>query len=238
MINAFLQARMSSSRLPGKVLKNLAGMPMLWMQVQRIRKANHINQVIVCTSSESSDDAIEEFCQLHQIDCFRGSLYRVLTRFADASSIFPSEHIVRLTADCPLSEPQIIDNVIDQHLEQKNEFTSNCNPYTLPDGLDVEVMSKSCFNKVIQGASTDDHYEHVTKYIYEHLSDFKVGNYRHSPDYSDHRWTVDYPEDFALVEAVLSLSDKSPIDIELADVVQILNTHPEVRDLNRHYIEN
>lgn len=231
-----LQARMSSSRLPGKVLRPLSGSPMLLQQVNRIKQAKKVNQVIVCTSIEASDDAIEKLCNSNNIQCFRGSLNNVLDRFYKASLNIEVDHIVRLTGDCPLIDANIIDSVIDKHLEANNDYTSNCHPYTLPKGLDTEVFSKATLNKVWQLAKQKDQQEHVTLYINQNPELFKRGNYVYSIDYSNERWTVDYPEDFDLVEAIYNgLYEKKPL-FDVEDIMSYLDQHPDIRMLNRQYM--
>jgi spore coat polysaccharide biosynthesis protein SpsF len=236
--NVFLQARMSSTRLPGKVLKPLLGKPMLAFQIERIKLARCVDKVVVCTSTETSDDAIFDFCIDQGVDVFRGSLNNVLQRFKDASEKFPSDHVVRLTADCPLSDPDIIDQVISQHVKEKNDFTSNCNPYTLPDGLDVEIMTTSCLLDVVKNADSDGHLEHVTKYIYEHPEQFKLGNFNYMHNYSNNRWTVDYPEDFDFVETVLNHFAPEHLSVGLEEIIQLTMQHPEIKSINSHYIES
>lgn len=233
---ALLQARMSSTRLPGKVLMPLAEQPMLLRQVNRIKQAKSLDGIVVCTSQEKSDDPIAEFCRRNHIDCFRGSLNNVLSRVVDAAKKFPSEHYVRLTADCPLSDPEIIDSVVNQHCAEKNDFTSNCMPYTLPDGLDVEVMSSGTLRKIDNLASLEEHFEHVTKYVYQNTGSFKLGNFEYSRDYSKNRWTVDYPEDFTLVQHVFEhFKDNEFFGLE--EIVQFLEQNPDIKAINQKYME-
>jgi len=141
MILAILQARTSSSRLPGKVLKPILGKPMLLLQIERVRRARKIDKLVVATSNDPSDDGIEALCKQHGIDCFRGSLNDVLDRFYRAALTYNPEHIVRLTGDCPLIDPELVDSIIDMHLEGNYDYTSNAIQMTFPDGLDVEILT-------------------------------------------------------------------------------------------------
>lgn len=235
-IAVFLQARMSSSRLPGKVLMPLAGKPMLLQQIERIKQARSVDELVVCTSVESSDDGIAKLCRDHQITCFRGSLNDVLDRFYQANQQIKAQHIIRLTGDCPLIDPSVIDAIVTQHLAEQNDYTSNCHPYTLPDGLDVEIFTEKSLNTLWQTAQANEYREHVTLYINQHPQHFKRGNYRYSKDYSSERWTVDHLEDFEMVSQVFNTLYPDNPNFTLEDVVTFLHAHPEIKQLNRHHI--
>ncbi|MEW6983222.1 NTP transferase domain-containing protein [Colwelliaceae bacterium 6471] len=232
----FLQARMSSTRLPGKVLLPILGEPMLARQVERIKQATLISDVIVCTSSETTDDPIELMCDQYNIRCFRGSLNNVLDRFYQANQAIKADNIIRLTGDCPLTDGDIIDQVIRLHLEEKNDYTSNCHPYTLPDGLDIEIMTQATLAKVWTLAECDDYREHVTLFINKNASLFKRGNFAYSRNYSNERWTVDYPEDFLFVDAVFNALYPISPTFTVEDIIQFLDKHPDVRKLNSKYM--
>ena len=140
MILGIVQARFNSTRLPGKVLKLLQGRPMLLQQIHRVERAKRIDQVLVATSDGLEDDVIALMCAKHGVQCFRGSLDDVLDRYYKAALQFEAEHIVRLTGDCPLIDPNVVDSVIEHHLREGNDYTSNTQPPTFPDGLDTEVV--------------------------------------------------------------------------------------------------
>ncbi len=141
MIVAVVQARMSSTRLPGKVLAEVAGHPMLWHVVHRLRRARLVNRIVVATSENPADDAIQQFCKQESIDCFRGSESDVLDRYYQAAQAFSADVVVRITADCPLIDSNIVDRVIQHFLDDDLDYVSNALRYTYPDGLDVEVFS-------------------------------------------------------------------------------------------------
>src|ERR1700737_2928140 len=194
-----IQARISSSRLPGKVLKDLCGEPMLLRQIERVGQCRMADQIVVATSDEASDDPIADLCAKAQIACFRGSLGNVLSRYHGAAVAFgPTEHVVRLTADCPLADPDVIDACIALHLANGADYTSNKlgstnhfgPPY--PVGLDVEVMTFEGLDRVHRVASDPYDLEHVTPHFYRNPQQFTLMPLRHLTDLSKLRWTVDY----------------------------------------------
>lgn len=199
---ALLQARMSSTRLPGKVLKTILGKPMLLLQVERILRAKNIDKLILVTSTNSEDDTIVNVCKKANIACFRGSLDNVLDRMYRAAKECNPEHVVRLTADCPLADPGVIDAVISLHLQGAYDYTSNTQKRNFPDGLDVEIMKFSVLEQAWQEATFPEQKEHVTPFIRQQPGRFKLGNLEGNKDLSNLRWTVDTKEDFAFVSKV------------------------------------
>src|SRR5262249_37789783 len=147
MIVAIVQARMNSSRLPGKVLQEIAGQPMLWHVVQRTRQAQLLDRVVVATSDQSSDDPLAEFCARENIPCFRGSEQDVLDRYYQAARSIQADGIVRITSDCPLIDPDVIDKVIRAYEEEHYDYAANVLRYTYPNGLDVEVFSMTALTR-------------------------------------------------------------------------------------------
>jgi len=198
---AILQARMSSSRLPGKVLRPLLGQPMLARQVERLRRAGSLAPLVVATSTRSDDDAIAAWCASAEVTCYRGDLDDVLGRFLGAleAAGWP-EHFVRLTADCPLADPELIDRVVAAHLDSGADYTHAQDGRTFPKGLDVEVCRTEVL-RAIDPLATGQDREHVTRYIYTHPDQFRIHAIRRDPPLR-YRWTVDTPEDFAFVSAV------------------------------------
>ena len=220
-ILAVVQARMSSSRLPGKVLKPILGKPMLFRQIERIKRSRLINKIIVATSVEGSDDLIESMCLENQIDCFRGDLKDVLDRFYQVALKYDPRHIVRLTADCPLIDPRVIDETILFYKKGAYDYASNTIPHTFPDGLDVEIFNATVLAKVWSEAKTQYEREHVTPFFYNNPSMFRLGSFRSEKDLSSLRWTVDKEEDFKFVERVYeALYPKKP-DFSMADILEI-----------------
>ncbi|MFA6761010.1 MAG: sugar phosphate nucleotidyltransferase [Sulfuricurvum sp.] len=196
MVLAILQARMSSSRLPGKVLKLVLGKPILSYQIERIKKSKLIDKIVLATSINKDDDPLEDLAKRLNIECFRGDLNNVLKRFYDCATLYKADTVVRLTGDCPVADPKVIDDVIELHIDSDGDFTSNTIVRTFPDGLDVEVMSYETLKIVFENASTEDELEHVTEYIYTNKNRFIVNNFSNEIDYSYMRWTLDTIDDF------------------------------------------
>ena len=235
----FLQARMSSSRLPGKVLLDLKGKPMLIRQIERIHKAHSIDGLVVLTSKSPSDDAIYEVCKAYSIECFRGDLDNVLNRFYTASLYYKPEHIVRVTGDCPLLDWTVLDQVVNKHLSDPHDYTSNTLEPTYPDGLDVEIFTKDCLDKMHDKAESATQKEHVTYYCYTHSDDFTLQNVTNPEgDKSTYRWTVDNVEDFALVESVYEGLYSINNDFIAKDIEEYLLKNPDVARLNQHINRN
>jgi spore coat polysaccharide biosynthesis protein SpsF len=200
---AILQARMSSRRLPGKVLAPVLGQPMIQRQIGRIRHAARIDKLVVATSTMSDDDAIAELCKAIGQPCFRGSLDDVLGRFAGALDRHgPAENVVRLTADCPLIDWAIIDRCVDEHIAAGADYTSNAIERTFPDGLDVEVISSEALRAAAKEARDREAREHVTPFIYSDPARFRIRHLTQSENLAAVRWTVDNPDDLAFVRRV------------------------------------
>jgi len=237
-INIILQARTSSTRLPEKVLKDILGKPMLVHQLERLKSLTLVDKIIVATSNDASDDVIEQLCQSVGIHCFRGSLANVLDRYYQASLAYPSDHVVRITGDCPVIDTDIIEQVIQLHLNTAADYSSNCDPATLPDGLDVEVFTFSALQQSWQHAKKPSELEHVTPFMRSHPELFTCQNYTHSPDYSHLRWTVDEPADFELITQIYhELYPNKPM-FKLKDMLKLIEQKPHLAAINAHFKRN
>jgi len=235
----FLQARTNSSRLPGKVMLDLLGEPMLIRQVERLKNSTSIDGIVVLTSNSASDDELFSVCRDYGVECFRGSLNNVLERFYQAYQVYKPDHIVRITGDCPLIDWTVLDEVVDQHLMNSNDYTSNTLIPTYPDGLDVEVFTKNCLMKMYGAATTNTEKEHVTYYSYSHKDEFKLQNIINPKgDRSGSRWTVDNPEDFLLVKEIYT-SIYPNNDKFLSDDIDVyLDKNKSIKYLNHHLKRN
>lgn len=234
-VNAILQARMSSTRLPGKVLKPILGKPMLVHQIDRIKRSTLIDEIIVATSDHSSDDEIESLCKSLEIKCIRGSLHDVLARYYQASLAYPSEHIVRVTGDCPIIDPDIIDKVIALHTSSNADYTSNCTHPTFPDGLDTEVFTFSALEAAYLNASSSEEREHVTPYLYAEKSKNTCKELCHSSNLSHLRWTVDQPEDFILIELIYNALYPDNPNFTFTEVLALIEEKPELTQINKKF---
>ncbi len=229
---AIIQARMSSSRLPGKVLKKISGKPMLALQIERIQRSVGINQLIVATSTRDDDNPIETLCRKIGIGCFRGSLDDVLDRFFRAAKIYQPKHVVRLTADCPLTDPEIIDRVIRLHLGHGYDYTSNIRPPTWPDGMDIEIFRFSCLEEAAREAKLPSEREHVTPFIQNRPQQYTLGNLENEQDFSTHRLTVDETVDFEKVKRIYSSLYPRKSDFSLKDILDLIQSDTELSLIN------
>jgi spore coat polysaccharide biosynthesis protein SpsF len=235
-IEAYIQARMGSTRLPGKVLKKILGKPVLEFLVERLSEAKEIDDIIILTSTLAADDAIAMFCQEKKIACFRGSEEDVLDRYYQAALERGPEGVVRITADCPLIDPDIVDQVVKTFRQDfpKIDYVSNSLERTFPRGLDVEVFSFNALQQAFKHAIRPEEREHVTVYLYRHPELFQLKNVAHIPSLAHHRWTVDTPEDFALIRLILENLYPFNPQFRLKDVLQLLAQHPAWSQLNAH----
>lgn len=204
MVTAILQARMSSSRLKGKVLLDVEGKPMLSRQTERIRRAGTISKIIIATSADPSDDPIEEWAGSERLEVFRGSLENVFSRFREISKALADTDFVRLTGDCPLTDPSVVDKVVEEHLNSGADYTSNTMRRTYPRGLDVEVFKSSALAKLENCYLSLEEQEHVTLGFHSRADMFDLHSVSDSLNNSSLRWTVDTARDFEFVSWVYS----------------------------------
>jgi len=240
---AFVQARMSSRRLPGKVLAPIGGEPMLARVLLRARGAQTLAEIWVLTSEDESDDPIERLCEERGIRCLRGSLDDVLDRFAQAARIAEPDIIVRITADCPLVDPQVIDRTVKVLLRDPEVVyaaTRMPERRTFPVGIDVEVFRREALERAATLAPDDYQREHVTPWFYDGSQADPIVHVEAERDLSGHRWTVDTPADLAFIRALWP--ELPSDDAGYAQIAEIVEAHPELRALNadvrqRHYRE-
>jgi len=236
MIVAIVQARMSSTRLPGKVLADVAGHPMLWHVVRRLRRARQLNRIVIATSENPSDDAIVRFCEQEGIDCFRGSETDVLDRYYRAARAFAADTVVRITSDCPLIDPAVVDKVVQRFLDGDVDYVSNSLRYTYPDGLDTEVFSFAALEQACREATRESEREHVTPYL--RGKRFRVANVDNDPPAPRNlRWTVDEPADLEFVRRVFAEFAGNEC-FGMKEVLDFLDQNAAVQDLNAAVVTN
>ena len=216
---------MSSTRLPGKVFREIKGEPMIMHQIARIRQMRNLGQVVVATSMESSDDQLAEFLTAHGVAVFRGPLNDVAARFIGAIDENPADVVVRLTADCPLIDPDVIDAVVDRHVDTEADYTSNVIIRTFPRGLDCEVFDPTVLRELYADGMTEYEKEHVTVGIYGRPERFHLENVAGETDHSALRWTVDTLEDFEFATWVYEQLPGSLFTT--ADILELLAAHPD-----------
>lgn len=232
-VNAIIQARCGSTRFPNKVFALIDGKPLLWHVVNRLKYATKIDDIILATTVSEKDDKIEEWCKENNVHCFRGSEENVLNRYYSASEAFPSDYVVRITADDPFKEPKVIDAVITKLIEEGYDHVTNNLPPSFPEGLDCEAFKKSALDRSEKEAETAFEREHVTQYIYHHPEIFKIGNVSNSENLSYLRWTVDKDVDFEMVKAVYAHRNPANKGILLMDeILEILKANPEIEKIN------
>ncbi|MBN2752907.1 MAG: glycosyltransferase family protein [Rhodospirillaceae bacterium] len=233
-----LQARVSSTRLPGKVLKPLLGTPMLIRQTERLQHSQELDDLIVATSINPADQAIVDLCTRHGITCSRGNLHDVLDRMHSAALAAEADVIVRLTGDCPLTDPTVIDLVIQRFFASPCDYASNTLCPTFPDGLDVEVMTFAALDRAWKEARLPSEREHVTPYIYKHPDVFSLQSITQSPDLSALRWTVDDPADFSLVESIYEALYPTNPYFSMGDILGLLEQRPDIATLGSKATRN
>lgn len=238
MILAMLQARVSSSRLPGKVLKPILGVPMLGRQIERVQRAKSIDRLLVATSNDVTDNPIEQWCRQSGVECFRGNLDDVLDRFYQAAKPIDPEHVVRLTGDCPLADPDLIDEVIQFHISGDFDYSTNAIEPTYPDGLDVEVFRFACLEQAWREAKLPSQREHVTPFIHQQPDRFRIGLFKNPINLSHFRWTVDEALDFELIRRIYEALYPIDAKFKSQDILAFLDENPELKTLNISYDRN
>lgn len=235
---AIIQARLGSTRLPDKVLKILSGKPMLQQIVERISMSKHIEKVILATTVSASDDKLAEFAkEVLKIPIIRGSEDDVLDRFYAASCEFPSEYIVRVTADDPLKDSEIIDLCIEELLQNPDlDYCSNTIKPTYPEGLDIEVFKTDALKKAHKEADKKSEHEHVTPYIWKNPDKFNIKNIEYSENLSNWRWTVDKPEDFKFMQVIFNQFEDNKFSYK--EVIEYTKSNMELLEINSGTVRN
>lgn len=233
---AIIQARMGSTRLPGKVLEDIEGETVLARVVSRLRRASLIGEVLVATTDRPADDAIVAESRRCSVAVSRGDENDVLDRYFRAAQLSKAEVVVRITSDCPLIDPEITDKTIRAFLDEAPDYASNALQRTYPRGLDTEVISMRALERAWRAASKAYEREHVTPYIYEHPDQFKILPVTGDADHSRHRWTLDTPEDLQFIRAVYARM-KGHDDFLWKDVLGVLAREPELTEINRNVVQ-
>lgn len=227
-----IQARMRSTRLPGKVLMDIAGRTMLSWVVRRAQKAKKIDGVLVATTLSAADQAVEKECQRLSVPVVRGSELDVLDRYQRAAAFAGAEAIVRITADCPFIDPAVVDDVVTVLQKTGADYASNILRRTFPRGLDCEIMTADALERAWREACLPHEREHVTPYLYEHPELFHLENIEHATDLSQFRLTVDTEEDLRLARAIYERLGKRE-DLPWQDITALLESDPALAQINR-----
>jgi spore coat polysaccharide biosynthesis protein SpsF (cytidylyltransferase family) len=228
-----LQARMSSRRLPGKVLLTLNDKPIIYWQIKRILRAKSITKLVVAISVHPSDDILANYLDEIAQEYIRGPLDNVLERFIQANKLYNPQSIVRITGDCPFVMPEIIDSVVNLFNETKYDYVSNVVDLTFPDGLDVEVFKANILEKLMNYPLTCAEKEHVTLGILNRKDDFIIGNYSNNKNLSHYRWTVDTAEDYNFVSKIFANFRSSEVAFTFNDIQRFIENNPGINQINR-----
>lgn len=230
-----IQARMGSTRLPGKVLMKLDEKnTVLDFVVQQTEHCKNIKKIIIATTNLKEDDVIEIFAKNKNILCFRGNPSDVLDRYYQCAKLYSLSIIVRITADNPLIDPTIMEKVITEFQSRSCDYVSNAVIRSFPYGTETEVFSFNALEKAWNNAKNDNEREHVTPYFYNNHEKFRIYHVENQKNLSSLRWTIDQIEDFILVKNIISKIKKSPI--LMTDIVNLLTKEPELFDINKNVI--
>ena len=231
-----VQARMSSTRLPGKVLLPIGGRPMLSYQLERLRRVRAQDLIVIATTVNAADDPIVEFCAAEGVRCTRGPELDVLRRYHEAATAVGASVVVRVTSDCPLIDPDVVDDVMRIFNASRGtlDYVSNMLEPSYPCGMAAEVMSTLALSRADVEATSPVDREHVTPFLYRNPQRFRLRSVRLGMDLSANRWTVDTPEDFELVRRILETLHPHAPDFDMNDVLALLEQHPQWRTLNQH----
>jgi spore coat polysaccharide biosynthesis protein SpsF len=239
-----VQARLGSTRLPGKVLLDLAGQPLILRMVERLRRIRTPARILIATTTELEDDPLVSCCTSAGIDVYRGHPTDLLDRHHQAAIAYEADPIAKIPSDCPLIDPEIVDQVFSRFAQGNCDYASNLHPASYPDGNDVEVMSVAALATAWREASRKFEREHTTPYLWENLQRFRIANVlwqektadTQARDYSmSHRWTIDYAEDYDFVERVYAELYADNPHFGLDDILALLARQPDIADLNAKY---
>lgn len=233
-----VQARSSSTRLPGKIFLPLAGEPLLVRMIERVRAAKLVGEVVVASTTDAVDDEIEELCRANGIPCYRGHPSDLLDRHYRCALANRADIVLKIPSDCPLVDPSVIDRVIDQYLSNEADYVSNLHPPSYPDGQDVEVMSFTALETAWSEAEQDFEREHTTPYLWERPERFRILNvvWGTGQDLSmTHRLTIDYPEDYELIQRVYQELYARDRIFGLNEIMALFAAEPALLQLNAKY---
>jgi spore coat polysaccharide biosynthesis protein SpsF len=235
-IVAIIQARMGSSRLPGKVLTDLGGEMVLARVVHRLQPSRQVTKIVVATTSAPPDQVIVEQCERLGVSYFCGSENDVLDRYYQAADTNKADAVVRITSDCPLIDPDLVDQTIDAFKDKGADYASNIWPRTYPRGLDIEVFTAAALERAWREAHEPHQREHVTPYFYEHPKSFRLVSVSGKINHSHYRWTLDTREDLELLRAIYSRFDNRN-DFRWYDVIELIQREPELAEFNSQVLQ-
>ena len=228
---------MGSTRLPGKVLsivdeKNTS----LYFTINQLKSCELIDKIVIATTDNDEDDVIEEFCEKYEIECFRGDTDDVLARYYNCAKKFSFSEILRVTGDCPLIDPNIVDQGISIFKKNIYDYVTNTFPRTFPDGNETEIFSFLMLEKAFSSSVLPSEREHVTPYFRNQKESFKIKNFTNDKDISNLRWTLDYEVDLKLIRNVISRISTRPIHMK--DILELFKNEPNLKKINQDHKPN
>lgn len=233
--DVIIQARMGSTRLPGKVLKQLEGKPVLWHVIERVKQSKLVDDVIIATTTSKKDNQIVEFCRTNNIKYYRGSEDNVLERYYETAKHFKSDIVLRITSDCPLIDANVIDKILSFYLENSYDLVTNAgsdlSQRTYPRGLDTEIFSYKLLEEVYNKAKEKHQLEHVTPFIYE--NNFNIYYYKNEVDYSNYRLTLDTEEDYELIKKIYEELYKNEHDFHMEEIIKLFKNRTGLELINK-----
>ena len=241
MIIGLVQARLESTRLPGKVLLKLKNKTVIWHIINRLKFSKKIDKIVTIIPNNKKNKLLEDYLLKNSMEVFRGNAENVLDRFYKAAKYYKAKTIVRLTADDPFKDPKIIDYAIRKFQKENHDYLSNCSydgsiRSTYPEGIDVEVFSMNCLEKIWKKAKKKSEKEHVTPYIFNNRTNFKIKGFYSKINNSTHRWTLDYKEDYNFTKKIYNkLYSKHKIFL-MKDILNFLKDNPKIFNLNNKFI--
>ncbi|AMR31074.1 acylneuraminate cytidylyltransferase [Mucilaginibacter sp. PAMC 26640] len=233
-----VQARMSSTRLPGKVMMPVLGKTLLARMVERLQQSGYPATIVIAIPDAIEDNIIEQEVHRLGLQCFRGNMNNLLDRHYRAAKAFNADVVLKIPSDCPLIDPKAIDQSLGYFFANNYDFVSNLHPATWPDGNDVEIMTMPCLEKTWHEASSKLELEHTTPYIWENTQKFSIGNVAWATgfDYSmSHRFTIDYPEDYEFITRIYEELHPANPNFSCEDILLLLAAKPELFNINKKY---
>jgi spore coat polysaccharide biosynthesis protein SpsF len=232
MLTAIIQARLGSTRFPGKVLVNICSKPLIWHVIERLKWAKSISNIVLATTVNKNDDDLFMWAKENNVNVFRGSEEDVLGRFFHCANEYSAASILRVTADDPFKDPDIIEGVFELYQKNGLDFAYNNKPPSFPEGLDTEIFSYNALKKAFNESIDPFEREHVTQYLYKHPELFTQKNYSFHKDLSGLRWTIDTKEDFYMAEEVYNLLYKQNAIFKLEDILKLIECKPYLAEIN------
>jgi len=236
LLGCIIQARMGSTRLPGKVMTLIDSTPSIFHTINQLKHCPSIDKIIVATTKNPEDDEIEKYVLSIGIDVFRGDSEDVLSRYYNCAQKYSLSSILRVTADCPLIDPLIVEEGISHFLTNSYDYVTNTFPRTFPDGNETEIFSFKALETAYSNSILPSEHEHVTPYFRNNKDDFKIKNFTNSENISHLRWTLDYDVDLKLIKLIISKIDTKPIHMN--DILQLFKKEPKLIEINKNHKPN